>query len=1276
MTDRKLEQVTQEAVNQSRKVLEATQMAARALSATMRDVASSLCDAVPESAPGRFVSVVQVRTTEIERLFAQQAGVADTFNIVLFGRTGTGKSTLIEALTRGNGRPVSHGESDWTTDVEPKVWESCKIYDTPGINGWGRRNSRSDLEQRARKAVEVADFVLVCFDSQSQQATEFAKVAEWVQRFNKPVIAVLNNRNTVWRFPPRVPVGAVRANLSRSVAQHAGNIQDELAAVGLIGVPVVALASKRALFARASLPFEGPDCETLVKHRQDYGADKLEHWSNFPAFEGLLVQCIESSAVALRMGALHDQLRGVLSVIATDMGAASQEAVSEATIVEAQTIEPLLRLLGYPVAEEDREPYFRDGVDLLATLEHWCGKFQAPSVGEFGTFVQQRLSSELGSLRSQSLVKAEQAVADAFDSGTSISGELVRAQCCPEQEIENAAQRVIGEAYDFINRRARLAYRDSLADLKACHMNASEIEGGAGAGWKYGAWGLKAAGVFSGVAGILGGMAVVNFWNPFGWATGMAAGVAAAGTLVSGLFGWLGDGSRKRAESQKLQARQKTLASVRRSVHAFYDEFTEHVAKVAANIATTTAEIVILPAIDKALELRSLATAGERIGSKALELAASLPNKSDPQTLIWNAKESCERRAHPGLADIAAKHWLGAAWVDDPEGLIQAFQDGSQQRAVAYDPGIPESLFAGFCDVWARVTSTVLPGAGRRWLEQAADALTDDDVAGPLLMELRVMEARGRPRLHLVGDYNAGKSSFIKRLLLDAGQVLSPSLRIRANPTTDQEHVYEWRNIDLVDTPGFQSTNESHTEVALRSFADASAVLCLFQPNLVTGDDESLCRVLRGDRSKGLVPKARRTFFIVNRSDELGVDPIDNPTRFKELAQRKQTELSEALIGRGITVPATSVLCMASDPFGMVGSRDDVNSSAYDAHRTWDGFEYFMRSFREIESDLIRTGVDRSLLEGGLARIARLDAGRASELDALNAQANTLGGLLSLVTEWKAEGQRLVADHRARLLRRVEEHVNSLRDEVLSEREPTRLKRKAEELSKWWDNNALRVELEQWGKDAQHDLEVWRLRTAEAITRRFGSAEFRSVFPSPTVEDEPIVPSDTQSKSWIRDSFDKTGRFLGGATRDVVYSIGKSLGFKFKPWGAVKLARTLGKAGIVMAVIGVVLDSVDGILEEKRQLQREEARQALAKWLAESVQNVVTTIADGDDEEPGLLREAEADLDSLDDYAAVLKIEQGAKQAEVAVIERRRDTYSELMKQAEQSLGGNIWEGA
>ena len=107
-----------------------------------------------------LLTIVADFNARTQSVFTRQLEVLSTFNIALFGRTGSGKSSLIEAITCGDGESVSQGESDWTTEVRPREWEGCKIYDTPGINGWGRTQDRYELEQKAREAVEVADFVL------------------------------------------------------------------------------------------------------------------------------------------------------------------------------------------------------------------------------------------------------------------------------------------------------------------------------------------------------------------------------------------------------------------------------------------------------------------------------------------------------------------------------------------------------------------------------------------------------------------------------------------------------------------------------------------------------------------------------------------------------------------------------------------------------------------------------------------------------------------------------------------------------------------------------------------------------------------------------------------------------------------------------------------------------------------------------------------------------------------------------------------------------------
>jgi hypothetical protein len=216
--------------------------------------------------------------------------------------------------------------------------------------------------------------------------------------------------------------------------------------------------------------------------------------------------------------------------------------------------------------------------------------------------------------------------------------------------------------------------------------------------------------------------------------------------------------------------------------------------------------------------------------------------------------------------------------------------------------------------------------------------------------------------------------------------------------------------------------------------------------------------------------------------------------------------------------------------------------------------------------------------------------------------------------------------------------------------------------------------LEQWGKVAQKELETWRTQTEEVIKRRFASAEFAHAFPDPTVGDGPASPSDSKGKAWFHDAFDKTSRFAGGASRDVVYGIGKGLGFKFKPWGAVKVARSLGKLGAVMSVVGVVLDIAFIFWEEHLHERREEDRKRLAEWLAQTVPRVVAAIADGDAEECGLIMAAGKYIGLLNSYSIELETEKIAKMQEIASIEKQRELYAVLGDSAEHSLGGHLWE--
>ncbi|MFD7736634.1 GTPase, partial [Kitasatospora phosalacinea] len=422
------------------------------------------------------VALVQQITDELIELTGRRLGALDTFNLVLFGRTGAGKSSLREALTRGDGESISPlGESDWTTGTIAQRWRGCQVVDTPGIAGWGRTTTRTELEESAREALVLADVVILCFDSQSQQAAEFAKVAEWIAAYGKPVVAVLNNRNPLWRFPTRVPAAQARRTLSRAVAEHAQNITDELARIGLHHVPVVALQTKRAVFARAVLPYLGPDGRTLHLHRAEAGSpEALLDWSNLPALERLLGRALGRDAVGLRLGALVRQIGGAYARAQERL----REEVEEPARFYAEqtelTVERMLTVLGAPATVlADGAPGGPDGSDgptaaeerlvaALAELERLRGgRFQAPPLGEAARYGEHLVLAALAPEREAARRRAEQVIDRAMETGEVVGPEAFAARVFDPESTENALREAVEEVAAHLQRRIGLVVADA-----------------------------------------------------------------------------------------------------------------------------------------------------------------------------------------------------------------------------------------------------------------------------------------------------------------------------------------------------------------------------------------------------------------------------------------------------------------------------------------------------------------------------------------------------------------------------------------------------------------------------------------------------------------------------------------------------------------------------------------------------------------------------------------------------------------------------------------------
>lgn len=115
------------------------------------------------------------------------------FSIVVYGRTMAGKSTLMEILTRGDGKSIGLGAKRKTKDVRSYYWNSLKIIDVPGFEAYGE-DGRKD-EKLALDAAKSADLILFLLTDDAPKPEEGNWLAQ-MKNLGKPVIGVINVKMT------------------------------------------------------------------------------------------------------------------------------------------------------------------------------------------------------------------------------------------------------------------------------------------------------------------------------------------------------------------------------------------------------------------------------------------------------------------------------------------------------------------------------------------------------------------------------------------------------------------------------------------------------------------------------------------------------------------------------------------------------------------------------------------------------------------------------------------------------------------------------------------------------------------------------------------------------------------------------------------------------------------------------------------------------------------------------------------------------------------------
>lgn len=228
--------------------------------------------------------------------------------IMLFGRTKAGKSTTMEALTGGNGSTIGLGGQHTTrevkayyfppspTDVEPD-YPCLRVIDTPGIEGF----EGEKLSAMAEEFVERADHILFVLSDDKPSSGELDRFG-LIRTQGKGVTVLLNVKTKDEDLDSLVasPGDVFKANELEGYARRISGYLH-----GHFDMPppmVIPFHARAAWLARSAgeLP-EGVDCH-----------ESLAEASRIAAVEQRILRFILEEAIPARRRAPRDLLNGYL----------------------------------------------------------------------------------------------------------------------------------------------------------------------------------------------------------------------------------------------------------------------------------------------------------------------------------------------------------------------------------------------------------------------------------------------------------------------------------------------------------------------------------------------------------------------------------------------------------------------------------------------------------------------------------------------------------------------------------------------------------------------------------------------------------------------------------------------------------------------------------------------------------------------------------------------------------------------------------------------------
>ena len=428
----------------------------------------------------------------------------------------------------------------------------------------------------------------------------------------------------------------------------------------------------------------------------------------------------------------------------------------------------------------------------------------------------------------------------------------------------------------------------------------------------------------------------------------------------------------------------------------------------------------------------------------------------------------------------------------------------------------------------------------------------------------------GKIKIVFVGQYSAGKSTILKMLtgerMIDVG----------AGITTQISSVYEWKNMEVVDTPGIATgIRFDHDKIAYDAIAKADLLVFVITNELFTPmifeNFKKLAYDLEVDGDNIQYGKANEMILVVNKMERIGN------------TSDKQKMLREELYKSG--VPENIAIGFV-DAQSFVEAWDENDQEVKEELIEASGYTDFinlLNSFAEAKGLKAKVISPLKNLQDYIYKIVDMVEAPLDNPEAEKTQ-QLLKSTIKTVKREDRNGRRNLLEIFSKYAHEIRAYGSDIANDI--ENMP------AEDIVKNEINERISTIINNCKKDVEDEL----LAISDRIEKNL---EF--VFEDGFTGDIPIDIARENAQGFdysyaVKNLKGITEQVLKSIDKDLILKIGHLLSYKFKPWEAVKYFKWFEKLNKWLPLIGQIVNTIVDIWDHNKQ---EEARHKLEEMKRE-----------------------------------------------------------------------------